>query len=180
MARKNVIASAPKVRKFTREQLGMHGIWKKAWNEGTVEIVFDSVADARKIRFDLYNSVRLIRDGKVFDDELLRACEECSIRIEGTTLTIRKKFDMPALQRAFAVTGVNPDEQPQPGDEIDEEAKASQEKLLAILRMQKEMEETHPEDVPVLMRDKTLPVESTESVEDLNVTTPRVTPFYTR
>ena len=176
MARKN-IASAPKVRKFTREQLGMHGIWKKAWNEGPVEITFDSIADARKIRFDLYNSVRLIRDGKVFDDELLRACEECSIRIEDTTLIIRKKFDAPALQRAFAVTGINPDEQQQPGDEIDEAAKASQKKLMAILAMSKEVNGPPPEDVPVLMEYKA-PKEETS--EEPVVVVPRSTPYYTR
>ena len=73
---------------FNQEQLMMHKVWRKAFREGRVELRLPTIGQASRLRFGLYNSLKLIRDGKVIDNELLEAANNCSISIEGEFITI--------------------------------------------------------------------------------------------
>ncbi len=91
--------------KFTKEQIACHDAWRKALRDGRVDMTFKSVSDARRIRFALYNSVRPIREGKVADPELAQAAEECSISLDGATLTILAKVSSDSMQVLLGAIG---------------------------------------------------------------------------
>lgn len=99
---------------FTKEQLAYHAVWKKALAEGEVRITLKTVSDARRVRFGLYNAVRPFREGKMFDPDLLRAAQECSIRLEGTTLIVIAKISTDTMQSVLEAIGLAPEALEQP------------------------------------------------------------------
>lgn len=90
---------------FTKEQLLLQALWRKAAREGEVEIKLKSKSDATRLRFNLYNAVRLVREGKVVDEELRAATEGCSISLEGEVLTIRQKSRTATFQAIAGLLG---------------------------------------------------------------------------
>jgi len=99
---------------FTKEQLAYHAVWKKALAEGEVRITLKTVSDARRVRFGLYNAVRPFREGKMFDPDLRRAAQECSIRLEGTTLIVIAKISTDTMQSVLEAIGLAPEALEQP------------------------------------------------------------------
>ena len=99
---------------FTKEQLAYHAVWRKALAEGEVRITLKTISDARRVRFGLYNSVRPFREGKMFDPDLLRAAQECSIRLEGTTLIVIVKISTDTMQSVLEAIGLAPEALEQP------------------------------------------------------------------
>lgn len=99
---------------FTKEQLAYHAVWRKALAEGEVRITLKTISDARRVRFGLYNSVRPFREGKMFDPDLLRAAQECSIRLEGTTLIVIAKISTDTMQSVLEAIGLAPEALEQP------------------------------------------------------------------
>ena len=90
---------------FTKEQLLLQALWRKAAREGRVEVKLKSKADATRLRFSLYNAVRLVREGKVVDEELRAAVEDCSIGLEGAVLTLQQKAQTAYFQVIAGVLG---------------------------------------------------------------------------
>ena len=99
---------------FTKEQLAYHAVWKKALAEGEVRITLKTISDARRVRFGLYNAVRPFREGKMFDPDLLRAAQECSIRLEGATLIVIAKISTDTMQSVLEAIGLAPEALEQP------------------------------------------------------------------
>lgn len=99
---------------FTKEQLAYHAVWKKALAEGEVRITLKTISDARRVRFGLYNAVRPFREGKMFDPDLLRAAQECSIRLEDTTLIVIAKISTDTMQSVLEAVGLTPEALEQP------------------------------------------------------------------
>lgn len=91
---------------FTKEQLAYHAVWRKALAEGEVRITLKTISDARRVRFGLYNAVRPFREGKLFDPDLLRAAQECSIRLEDTTLVVIAKLNTDTMQSVLEAVGL--------------------------------------------------------------------------
>lgn len=99
---------------FTKEQLAYHAVWRQALTKGEVRITLKTISDARRVRFGLYNSVRPFREGKLFDPDLLRAAQECSIRLEGTTLIVIAKISTDTMQSVLEAIGLAPEALEQP------------------------------------------------------------------
>ena len=95
---------------FTKEQLVYHAVWRQALAKGEVRITLKTVSDARRVRFGLYNSVRPFREGKLFDPDLQRAAQECSIRLEDTTLTVISKLNTDTMQSVLEAIGLDAEE----------------------------------------------------------------------
>ena len=57
-------------------------LWKKAFRDGEVWIQLESRAKATRLRFELYNAVKEVRQGKVDNPELLAAVSACVVRVE--------------------------------------------------------------------------------------------------
>lgn len=90
---------------FNDEQLMMHKIWRKALREGKVELTLPVPGQAVRLRFGLYNSLKLIRSGKVIDQELMDAADNCSISIEGNLITVYQRALSPIAQAMLAALG---------------------------------------------------------------------------
>ena len=90
---------------FTKEHLILHAVWRKAYNDGKLTIPVKSEADATRIRFSLYNAVRPVREGKVVSPDLLRAVQECSIRVEGLNVILQLKANTELMQAISDVLG---------------------------------------------------------------------------
>ena len=90
---------------FTREELLLHEVWKKATMEGEVVITLPSKADAARLRFSLYAAVRRIRAGNVDLPEILNAVESCSISISGCVVTVRNRELTGFTQAIVAAVG---------------------------------------------------------------------------
>ena len=116
---------------FSEDQILMHKIWRKAFREGKITLKMPSQSDAVKLRFELYNAMRPIRQGKAVDQELLRAATECSINLGGATLTIQLKSKTAMMQAVVAALGEEafaPAEAPVSAEEA--EIQESQRRLL--------------------------------------------------
>ena len=87
---------------FTKEQLLMHGIWRKAAREGKLELTLPTKADAVRLRFGLYNSVRAVREGKVLDEELRTAAEDCMISLVDDVKVVVQLKARTAFMQAIA------------------------------------------------------------------------------
>lgn len=146
-------------RKMNNESSVMQALWRKAYRDGRHEIVLTSASDCRRIRFALYNAVRPVRQGKLVDEELAAAAEECSVSIEGTKLIIQAKSQTPAMAAVLESLGREAKKllEPEPMTAEDAAIAASQERLLSALAA--------PEASPVA-----------EAIAPK----PRVTPYYTR
>ena len=106
---------------MSKEQQMLQAIWRKALKQGKVEIEFKTPQDANRARFALYNSVKLVRKGKVFDDELQRAIDECIIRIvDEKTLSVEQRMEsgmMKTLAQSFRDSDMIEFLQPEPKTE---------------------------------------------------------------
>lgn len=65
-------------------------IWRKAFRTGKVELTLKSTAEAHKVRFALYNSLKGVKRGQEFDNELEKASRECLLQIRGNTITLTR------------------------------------------------------------------------------------------
>lgn len=147
----------------TKEALLMQSVWRKAIREGEVTLQLPTESDARRVRFTLYNSVRAVRQGKVIDEELLRATQECSIQITGSTVVIQSKMRSDMMQAVLAALG------------------ESEETMLAKAPAPKTMEEAEVEASQQRLMEKLGQVSPGTGADNEN--TPvgaRVTPYYTR
>ena len=122
---------------FTKEQLAYHAVWRKALADGSVEIRFKTLADARRVRFGLYNALRPFKEGKLHDPDLLRAGQECAIQLAGTVLTVVKKLETGVMQSVMEALGVTPEslEAEPAASEMPAEARESLSKVLALIGM---------------------------------------------
>ena len=120
---------------FTKEQLAYQAVWRKALASGTVEITFKSLADARRVRFGLYNALRPFKEGRATDPALLSAAEECSIQLEGTTLRVIRKLDTAVMQSVLEAVGMTAEEvSATPALDMPAEAQESLSKVLGLLK----------------------------------------------
>ena len=121
--------------KINNEVSVMQALWRLAYRKGRHSIDLPSLSDCRRVRFALYNAVRTVRQGKLFDEELAAAAAECSISIEGTTLIIQAKSATPAMNAVLASIGGELDSllavEPKSQEQVDMER--SQAKLLEKL-----------------------------------------------
>jgi hypothetical protein len=147
----------------TKEALLMQSVWRKALREGEVILQLPSESDAKRVRFTLYNSVRAVRQGKVVDEELLRATQECSIQITGSTVVIQSKMRSDMMQAVLAALG------------------ESEETLLAKAPTPKTAEEVEVEASRQRLLEKLGQVSpGTEADNENTPAGARVTPYYTR
>ena len=91
---------------FSKEQLAYQAVWRKALATGRVDLNFKTVADARRVRFGLYNAIRPIREGKVNDPEMVQAGQDCSVQITGTVLSVVSKFSSETMQEILQAIGL--------------------------------------------------------------------------
>lgn len=96
--------------KFTQDQLVFHALWKRAAKDGMFVVTCTNLADARKMRFGMYNSVKPLRDGKASLPDVVDAADECSISIQelpdGTAeLVIQHRVSTTMLQSALGALG---------------------------------------------------------------------------
>lgn len=122
-------------------------IWRKAFKTGEVVIEFKTASDAKRARFGLYNSVRAIRAGTAHDPELRQAVEDCSVRIEGSRLTVGSKLRSDIMQAAMSALGVSEAElmqQRAAPEGLDAEITQSQERLMAMLQPPPEQSFPYP------------------------------------
>lgn len=90
---------------FNQEQLLFHRVWRKAMQDGRVRLDLPTERDATRLRFGLYNSVKLIRAGKVVDHELKDAVDNCLVRIEGKSVTVERRALSSVMQTIAAALG---------------------------------------------------------------------------
>jgi hypothetical protein len=95
---------------ITQEQKILHAVWRKAHAAGEVKITLKSPADAIRLRFSLYNSVRAVRKGQMLDEGLRQAVEGCSIRLDGGTVTVMGKVRAEGMQAALDALGMTLEE----------------------------------------------------------------------
>lgn len=147
----------------TKEALLMQSVWRKALREGGVTLQLPTESDARRVRFTLYNSVRAVRQGKVIDEELHRATQECSIQITGSTVVIQSKMRSDMMQAVLAALGESEEallaKAPTPKTAEEAEVEASQQRLMEKLGQVSPGTEADNENTPAGAR---------------------VTPYYTR
>ena len=85
-------------------------IWLKARREGRLTVKLPSHADAVRTRFGLYNSVKAIRTGKLINEELKDAVDNCSINISDCTLTIMPTWEKVEVSALLGVLGKSMEE----------------------------------------------------------------------
>ncbi len=81
-------------------------VWRKALQDGRVELNFETVEAARSVRFSLYAVVKAVRSGDLVDDKLREAVDNCSVRIDGTRLRVVKDSESEELQEIAKVLGM--------------------------------------------------------------------------
>ena len=94
-----------KAYRFSPDQLALHALWLKALRDGEVSVTCDTLSDAKRLRFALYNAVKPIRDEKAHLPEVLKAVESCSISAEGLTVTLREKTKTSLMRSVLGVVG---------------------------------------------------------------------------
>ena len=90
---------------FSNEQRMLHELWRKAFTEGKVEVILPTASAAVTLRFALYNAVKPLKLGKVFDEGLLAAANGCSIVVEGEKVTVTSKMESPVFKAIAAALG---------------------------------------------------------------------------
>lgn len=146
---------------FANDQLMMHKIWRKALREGKVKFDLPTVSDAVKLRFGLYNSIRPVRTGKVFDEELLRAARDCQVTVSGTSVIVQAKVMTEVMQAVMAVLG--------------EDALEAESPLLSA------EEHAIQESAKLLLEKLGNPQARADGTLEIEVEAPtRITPYYTR
>lgn len=127
---------------MSKEHQMFQAIWRKALKTGKVEIEFKNPQDANRARFALYNSVKTVRKGKAFDEELLQAVNDCIVRIvDEKTLAVEHRMNtdmMKTLAQTLQEAGMVEYLQPEPKTP----EQLSQEKFLRTIA------EPAPEPVP--------------------------------
>lgn len=142
-----------------KQKLICQGLWRKAGQtQEEVAIPCKTLADARRLRFALYNAVREFKDdpktgreGKRADPDLQAGIENFSVSFHDeapTTIVLRHKGSSTAMQAALAVLGDTPLLAPE-GMEV----------AASIAAVQKKLE---------------------QMANETNADAPRVTPYYTR
>lgn len=80
--------------------------WKLAAHDQAGKCIpMPSVAEATKLRFDLYNAVRNARNHPGEYPELAEAIRVCEVTVEGTTVIIRRKELTKRAQAVLAALG---------------------------------------------------------------------------
>lgn len=147
----------------TKEALLMQSVWRKALQDGEVVLQLPTESDAKRIRFTLYNSVRAVRLGKVIDDELLRATQECSIQITGNVVTVQAKTRSAMMQAVLQALG------------------ETEESLVAKAPVPKTAEEVEIDASQSRLMEKLGQANATPGADIQNAGVgARVTPYYTR
>lgn len=118
-------------------------IWRRAFHDpkGEVRIHFKSAKEAKKVRFDLYNAVRGVKENPTLDPRLKEAAEGCSLAFDGDlTIVVKRKVVEDSLLEVAEALGVDLTEvRPAPKDRMEVEARESAD------RMRRLMEEAPPE-----------------------------------
>lgn len=94
-----------------KDVLMMRAIWRKAYKEGELAIPFETEAIAHRVRMMLYNAVKLAKQGKTEDFELIEAAESLEIvwGADRKTLLMRRKTLSSAFQSLEAALGKSMD-----------------------------------------------------------------------
>lgn len=123
-----------------QEREFLRAVWRKAYREKEIRVHFKTIADARRIRFSLYNVAKSARASDTADFELLEAVENCSVSMEGPQdgkywIIVRHKMMQNVLASAAEQLGI-------PHDAVEAEAPAKMEDSAAAsyLRLQSLME----------------------------------------
>jgi len=118
---------------FNTDQKMAHEFWRKGLREGSVSLKLPTASDAKRFRFALYNSVRYIRSGKAFDEELLKAIQECSVTTEDSTVTVSLKSMSVAMLALTEQHGITAENLSTPKTAESMEMDASAARVLALL-----------------------------------------------
>ena len=114
-----------------QETLMLQAIWRKAGRQADpLTIPVPTPADAARLRWALYNSVRAFRAGadtleSRADPELAGFVEELSIRVEGASVVLERRVKSPMMQAVADALGKE--------DLVDTEAEAAQASAARVL-----------------------------------------------
>ena len=114
-----------------QETLMLQAIWRKAGRQtDPLTIPVPAPADAARLRWALYNSVRGFRAGpdtleSRADPELAGFVEELSLRVEGASVVLERRVKSPMMQAVAAALGKE--------DLVDTEAEAAQASAARVL-----------------------------------------------
>lgn len=131
---------------LSQEQTVMLGLWRKALREGELELVLPTKSDALRMRFSLYNAMRLVRTGKLVDPELTAAAEQFSIRVEDRVVKFFPKTAGALMDVALKALGGVVPEAPKTAEEA--EVEGSLGRLLQRLGSDGTGESNPPSDGP--------------------------------
>lgn len=125
--------------KFSPDQLQLHAVWLKANTEGELFIPCGGKANATKLRFALYNSVKPFREGRAENPEMVEAIAAVSITLEGDGVRLQHRSASVIMQSVRAVLGDAP---------IPEQQIMTQEEMESQRRLQELL--STPKDGPVV------------------------------
>lgn len=109
------------------------GIWLAAMKHGTVRVELGSPQAAAQFRFSMYKAVRPVRDGKVINQPLMDAINDCTLTIEGSAFVCTRS-DMTPQHRTIREQLGSLLEDLQPEDHLEHaESSASLDRLRALL-----------------------------------------------
>lgn len=94
--------------KFSPDQLELHAVWLKAFQEGEFFIPCPEGANATKLRFALYNSVKPYRAGKADNPEMLEAIASVSVTVERGGVKLQHKSVTGIMQAVRNALGDTP------------------------------------------------------------------------
>lgn len=116
------------------ELLMLQDVWRKAWQEGELELTFRTKAGATRARLQLYNAVKSQKAGTDLEDmELVRAAEGLEIiKTSETSLRLQRKDGNDMMQGLAAALGRTVHEY------VDPAAAENAEKMLRELGMGKD------------------------------------------
>lgn len=130
---------------MSKEQTALQHLWVKAYRETVVTLNLPTAADARRLRFALYNAVRPVKEGRQEWPELLEAAEGCQIELDGERLSIRSRLSTAGMQAVLSALGVGEEELTGP-----ETLPAQPEGNIgqSLSRLSRLMKETPPTEAP--------------------------------
>lgn len=110
-------------------------IWLKAHREGRLEVTLPTAADAVRTRFGLYNSVKAIRTGKLVNEELKQAVDNCTVNVAGNVLTVMPTWEKVEVSALLGILGKTMEEVgiPQPKTQEEVAMEASQARIIQNL-----------------------------------------------
>lgn len=151
--------------KQSKDTIALQALWRLALEKGEYRIKFTNKSDCARVRFALYNAVRLVREGKLKDPELEQAIQECSVSIEGLEVVIRNKLESSAIKTIM--------------QQIEADAAHHLDKS-PLTPQEQEIAESQKRFLERMARETSTPSETSDEAPATATPGTRVTPYYTR